>query len=173
MGSHKHTFADTYLHIYTAQPVPSYPCTLCLSPCPPMSPGSWTHCLREPLHVPWALGPQAAQLVKGCLVGADNSAGSQKERVGFDGEPVQMVAASPRCCMETNKQAAFGNLAPAWLALHSGLPKGRGSDEDAVSVATITGAARDKRMVTGGKGSSLGSRLLQSPVQLGERLCGP
>lgn len=78
--------------------------------------------------------------MKDCLAGVDNSTGSQQERVGFDGEPVQMVAASPRCCMETNKRAAIGNLAPAWLALHSGLPKGRGSDEDASQVHTGTKA---------------------------------
>lgn len=49
----------------------------------------------------------------GSLAEVDNSTGSQEERVGFDREQVQMVAVSPRCCMETNKPAEIGSSASA------------------------------------------------------------
>ena len=49
----------------------------------------------------------------GYLDATDNSTGSRQEKVGFDRERVQMVAVSPRCCMETNKSAEIGSSAAA------------------------------------------------------------
>ena len=47
------------------------------------------------------------------LSAVDNSTGSRQDKVGFDREQVQMVAVSPRCCMETNKSAEIGSSATA------------------------------------------------------------
>lgn len=91
--------------------------------------------LLQPAHVPSASAPQGSGhklapgtqftpsdpfpcklpgFWPGSLADVDNSTGSQQETVGFDREQVQMVAGSPRCCMETNKPAEIGSLAPAW-----------------------------------------------------------
>lgn len=70
-----------------------------------------------PESQPMPSEPFACKLLSfwpGYLADVDNSISSQQERAGFDGEQVQMVAVSPRCCMETNKPAEIGSLAPAW-----------------------------------------------------------
>lgn len=105
LNSHS-TNSQTHTCIYTQHN--QFPPSSAPTPSSPGHPAPGSQlCPLRPLHA-------SCQASGGYLAGVDNRTGSQQERVGSDGEQVQMVAVSLRCCMETNKPAEIGNLAPAW-----------------------------------------------------------
>lgn len=113
MHSQKHTCTRTCTHAHTHRVRPSSSKPMyCLSLSAPQGPG---HNTLERQFMPSE--PFACKLSSfwlGDLADVGNSPGSQQERVGFDWEQVQMVAVSPRCCMETNKPGEIGSSASAW-----------------------------------------------------------
>lgn len=105
-------FTETHLHTHTHtqhKHFPPHPHALCLSAprrLDTLPPGSQsTYSESFPYNLP--------RFRVGYLAAIDNSTGSRQEKVGFDRERVQMVAVSPRCCMETNKSAEIGSSAAA------------------------------------------------------------
>ena len=105
-------FTETHLHTHPHtqhKHFHPHPCTLCLSASrrlDTLPPGSQSMCFESfPCNLP--------RFGAGYLAAVDNSTGSRQDKVGFDREQVQMVAVSPRCCMETNKSAEIGSSATA------------------------------------------------------------
>lgn len=114
----EYTHVQTHTrHTHITQPNPQQhtPCTSLLAEvlCP--SPQGPRHTAPVSQFVPSEPFPgKLPSFWSGCLVDVNNSIGSHQETVSFDQEQVQMVAVSPRCCIETNQHAATKNSALAW-----------------------------------------------------------